>query len=148
MIYKRIAVPVDVYERLQHLRLFAIVHGTNRFPEECRPKSVALGEIIGVGLSALSLVVDRENRGNVRRTDETKIPAELLDAVQACRTATVEAQRVLVEHKKKYGYCSTLYCWSYVEPERVRCALHLKFIAEKTARSREKHPRARRRHGE
>lgn len=84
----------------------------------------------------------------MNRLADEKIPAELLDAVQVYRTAMTEAQRVLVEHKKKYGYCSTLYCWSYVEPGRVRCALHLKFIAEKTARSREKHPRARRRHGQ
>jgi hypothetical protein len=84
----------------------------------------------------------------MNRLDDTKIPAELFDAVQTCRAATAEAQRVLVEQKRKLGYCLTLYCWERPAPEKVRCEPHLKQIAASTARSREKHPRTRRRHGE
>jgi hypothetical protein len=84
----------------------------------------------------------------MNRTAEDKIPVELLDAVHTCRTAMVEAQRVLVERKREFGYCSTLYCWNPAELEKVRCAMHLKRIAKSTARSREKHPRGRRRHGQ
>jgi hypothetical protein len=84
----------------------------------------------------------------MNRIADEKIPADLFDAVQACRAAMAEAQLVLVEQKRKLGYCLTLYCWGRPVEGKVRCEPHLKRIAASTAKSREKHPRARRRHGQ
>jgi hypothetical protein len=67
-LYKRIAVPVDVYESLLHLRSFVIVSGTDRFPLECRPRSSALGAIVRAGVAALMLAANRNVKpGNARK---------------------------------------------------------------------------------
>ena len=76
-------------------------------------------------------------RKPIRRSDE-EIPIDLREDILRFRAAMVDAQRVLVAKKTKLGYCASLYCFQQTEPNRARCAKHLKQVAEATARSKKR----------